>query len=49
MTDLVTIPLNQLVQWKGNVRKTAPTEALEELIASLSSHGLLQSLTVTGS
>lgn len=46
MTDLITIPLNKLAQWKGNVRKTASMEALEELIASLSSHGLLQSLVV---
>lgn len=46
MTDSKNIPLNKLVLWKGNVRKTGATEALEELIASIVAHGLLQSLVV---
>lgn len=46
MTDSKNIPLNKLALWKGNVRKTGATEALEELIASIASHGLLQSLVV---
>lgn len=46
MTDLKNIPLNKLALWKGNVRKTGATEALEELIASIAAHGLLQSLVV---
>ncbi|MBI4031029.1 MAG: ParB N-terminal domain-containing protein [Proteobacteria bacterium] len=46
MTETITIPLNKLAVWDGNVRKTGAHEALEELIASLASHGLLQSLVV---
>jgi hypothetical protein len=30
MTDSVHIPLNKLVLWDGNVRKTGAHEALEE-------------------
>jgi ParB family chromosome partitioning protein len=43
MTD---IPLNQLTAWKGNVRKTQNRAGIEELAASIKTHGLLQSLVV---
>jgi len=47
MTDTTSIPLNKLVAWKGNVRKTAGADtALAELAASIAAHGLLQSLVV---
>ena len=47
MTDTKSIPLNQLVAWNGNVRKTAGADtALAELAASIAAHGLLQSLVV---
>ena len=41
-----SIPLNKLVPWDGNVRKTDSTEGLEELVASIEAHGILQSLVV---
>jgi len=41
-----SIPLNKLVPWDGNVRKTNATEDLEELVASIEAHGILQSLVV---
>jgi ParB family transcriptional regulator, chromosome partitioning protein len=41
-----TIPLNKLVQWDGNVRKTGANEGIEELTASIAAHGILQSLVV---
>ena len=42
-----TIPLNKLVAWDGNVRKTAGADtALAELAASIAAHGLLQGLVV---
>jgi ParB family chromosome partitioning protein len=41
-----SIPLNKLVPWEGNVRKTNATEDLEELVASIEAHGILQSLVV---
>jgi ParB family chromosome partitioning protein len=47
MTDVTSIPLNKLVAWDGNVRKTAGADAaLHELAASIAAHGLLQSLVV---
>jgi ParB family transcriptional regulator, chromosome partitioning protein len=47
MSDFTHIPLNRLVPWDGNVRKTDPGEnALPELAASIAAHGLLQSLVV---
>lgn len=46
MTENVQIPLNQLVAWKGNVRKTGASEGIAELAASIASHGLLQALVV---
>ena len=41
-----SIALNRLTAWKGNVRKTRAKDGLDELIASISAHGLLQSLIV---
>ncbi len=41
-----SIPLNKLVAWDGNVRKTNPDQNLDELKASITAHGLLQSLVV---
>ena len=41
-----SIPLNKLVLWDGNVRKTGAEEGLEELIASIAAVGVLQSLVV---
>src|SRR5450432_911318 len=46
MTEPVTIPLNKLTAWTGNVRKTDPAKGLDELAASIAAHGLLQSLVV---
>jgi ParB family chromosome partitioning protein len=46
MTDAITISLNKLVPWKGNVRKTGPADGIDELAASIATHGLLQSLVV---
>ena len=41
-----TIPLNKLVAWDGNVRKTNAEAGLDELTASISANGLLQCLVV---
>lgn len=41
-----TIPLNKLIPWDGNVRKTNTNEGIEELKASIAAHGVLQSLVV---
>lgn len=46
MTDIITIPLNKLTPWKGNVRKTGATVGLDELAASIAAHGQLQSLVI---
>ncbi|MGH9721504.1 MAG: ParB/RepB/Spo0J family partition protein [Bryobacteraceae bacterium] len=47
MTDTTSIPLNKLVAWNGNVRKTAGADtALAELAASIAAHGLINPLTV---
>src|SRR5580693_7672653 len=47
MTETITsIPLNKLVAWEGNVRKTDPDKGIDELAASIAAHGLLQSLVV---
>jgi ParB family chromosome partitioning protein len=40
------IPLSKLVLSDANVRKTEPAAGLDELVASISTHGLLQNLTV---
>ncbi|HTR34992.1 MAG TPA: ParB/RepB/Spo0J family partition protein [Bryobacteraceae bacterium] len=44
--SIVLIPLNKLVPWDGNVRKTNPLENIEELAASIEALGILQSLVV---
>jgi ParB family chromosome partitioning protein len=41
-----SIPLNKLVAWDGNVRKTNATAGIDELEASIAALGLLQSLVV---
>lgn len=46
MTTIQTIPFNQLVQSKANVRRTGRTVALAELVASIAAHGLRQNLNV---
>jgi len=46
MTDTTTIPLNKLLAWDGNVRKTDPDKGIDELAASISAHGLLAILVV---
>src|SRR5271155_2501846 len=47
MTDTTSIPLNKLVAWDGNVRKTAGSDTgLAELAASIAAHGLLNNLVV---
>jgi ParB family transcriptional regulator, chromosome partitioning protein len=43
---LGTIPLNKLILWDSNVRKTGVNEGIEELKASIAAHGVLQSLVV---
>ena len=45
--NTITIPLNKLTAWDGNVRKTDADAGIDELAASIASHGLLQSLVVT--
>lgn len=44
--EATTIPLNKLVLWDGNVRKSGAGDGMEELAASIAAHGLLQSLVV---
>ena len=46
MTDTINIPLNKLLAWEGNVRKTDLDKNIGELAASIFAHGLLQSLVV---
>lgn len=46
MTDITHIALSDLLPWSGNVRKTGAQEGLEELMASITHHGLLQPLVV---
>jgi len=46
MTYITSISLNKLTAWDGNVRKTGRDEGIDELAASIASHGLLQSLVV---
>jgi ParB family chromosome partitioning protein len=41
-----TIPLNKMLVWSGNVRKTGAADGIAELAASIAAHGLLQSLVV---
>jgi ParB family chromosome partitioning protein len=44
--SIASIPLDKLIPWDGNVRKTNSTDGLDELIASIAAHGVLQSLVV---
>ena len=46
MTDMINIPLNKLLAWEGNVRKTDLDKNIGELAASIYAHSLLQSLVV---
>ncbi len=46
MTDIITVPLNKLAAWDGNVRKTGASDGLDELASSIAAHGLLQPLVV---
>jgi ParB family chromosome partitioning protein len=47
MTDTTSIPLNKLVLWSGNVRKTAGSDTgLAELAANIAALGLINPLTV---
>ncbi len=46
MIDNFTIPLSKLLAWEGNVRKTDSDKGIDELAASITAHGLLQSLVV---
>lgn len=46
MTDTIQIPLKKLFAAPENVRKTGAGDGLEDLIASIGGHGLLQSLVV---
>ena len=40
--NLQQIPLSQFVAWDGNVRNTGASDNIDELAASISTHGLLQ-------
>ena len=44
--SLQSIPLNKLVLSDRNVRKTGAEDAIDDLVASIAAHGLLQSLVV---
>ena len=46
MTNTLEIPLNKLVPFAGNVRKTHNKRFIAELAASIRSHGLQQNLVV---
>src|SRR5690348_11525010 len=46
MSDLISIPLDQLTPWKGNVRKKRNDAFIDELAASIKAHGLQQNLVV---
>lgn len=45
--EIAFIPLEKLVAWKDNPRKTGRDKGMDELCASIMAHGLLQSLVVT--
>ncbi len=47
VNNIITIAINKLTAWEGNVRKTDADSGIDELAASIASHGLLQSLVVT--
>ncbi|MGH6922862.1 MAG: ParB/RepB/Spo0J family partition protein [Propylenella sp.] len=44
--ETTSIPLNKLIAWDGNVRKSGVTDGIDELAASIAAHGLLQSIVV---
>src|ERR1051325_3318077 len=46
MTTITYIPLHQLTEWEGNVRKSYSKEGIEELAASIKAHGLQQNIVV---
>ena len=46
MTTQITVTLNKLTAWDGNVRKTGADQGIEELASSIAAHGLLQPLVV---
>lgn len=46
MTEITHIPLNKLIAWEGNARRTTSEGGISELAASIHAHGLLQSLVV---
>ena len=47
MTDINMIALPKLVPGRRNVRKTKPAMSIDELAASIATHGLLQNLVVS--
>lgn len=46
MTDIQHIPLNKLIAWEGNARRTVSDEGIAELAASIAADGLINPLTV---
>lgn len=46
MSETTTVPFRKLALWHGNVRRTGAQDGVDELAASIASHGLLQSLVV---
>lgn len=46
MPEITTVPFRKLTAWTGNVRRTGATDGIDELAASIATHGLLQSLVV---
>lgn len=46
MTHTLSLTLDRLTQWPGNVRRTDVATGIDELADSIASHGLLQSLVV---
>jgi ParB family chromosome partitioning protein len=46
VTNTRDIPLNKLVLWEGNARKTGASAGIDELAASIAAHGLLNPLTI---
>jgi len=46
MTDIQHIPLNKLIAWEGNARRTVSDEGINELAASIAADGLINPLTV---
>lgn len=46
MTDITHVPLDKLIAWEGNARRSMSEEGLSELKSSIKAHGLLQSLVI---